>query len=593
MLNVRRGLVAVMAMVLMLAATVRAQVLDQVPGDALVVIKATNLQQVSNRLGKLFTDLGVAAFQPALRDPLGAVKAQMKITNGLDAAGDLALYVADPGAEGAHEPPVVVLIPVTDYKAFLANFGEVTTEGDVSSFKPENGEQLYAANWGKYAAVSDKRTLVSQKPAQTLKVAGVSAREMSGKDIILFANVPAIRAKVVPQLNAKREEIIAEAVKELGRNEKAKPYEGVVKAAINQALNVAEAWFRDGQAATVGLSLAGDGIGFTVVSEFTEGSYLGQNVAGIKNSNASLLGGLPKGKYLVFGGSSSDHQVAAKVVNDLLAPVEAELANVNDAGAKPIQDYVKAIKAFIAADRGQTFGLFAPQVQIGQTPLLQIVSIQNGDPAALRAAQADMMRTQAVAMEAFGVQGQPTMTIAENAKTVGGVSFNSITGALPESNDPAVLQAKQMFGVLYGPQGMVYYSAPIGSNKLLTVSGLSDEQIAAAVEAARGDAAPVAEMGTVQQIAGQLPKERVAAVYIALDEILNTGMQAAGQFGMPVNVQLPPDLPPIGATVARDGTALRVDVQVSNKLVQAIVAAGMQAFMQFQGGGQPGGPAGQ
>jgi hypothetical protein len=63
-----------------------------------------------------------------------------------------------------------------------------------------------------------------------------------------------------------------------------------------------------------------------------------------------------------------------------------------------------------------------------------------------------------------------------------------------------------------------------------------------------------------------------------------------------VNLQLPPDLPPIGAALATEnGTALRGEVHVSSQMVQSIIAAGLQAWQQMQGGGGhgPGGPNAQ
>jgi hypothetical protein len=59
-------------------------------------------------------------------------------------------------------------------------------------------------------------------------------------------------------------------------------------------------------------------------------------------------------------------------------------------------------------------------------------------------------------------------------------------------------------------------------------------------------------------------------------------------------MQLPKGLPPIGISVGSDSTAVRVDSHIPTSLVQSIVAAGMQAAMQMQGGGgaQDGAPEG-
>ena len=90
----------------------------------------------------------------------------------------------------------------------------------------------------------------------------------------------------------------------------------------------------------------------------------------------------------------------------------------------------------------------------------------------------------------------------------------------------------------------------------------------------------------------QLPKSRLGAVYIPLDQLVTTIGTYAGAMGMPIQIQLPPDLAPIGATVSTEGNAFRVDSFTPTDLIKALVAQGMQIFMQMQGGHQPGGPGG-
>lgn len=77
-------------------------------------------------------------------------------------------------------------------------------------------------------------------------------------------------------------------------------------------------------------------------------------------------------------------------------------------------------------------------------------------------------------------------------------------------------------------------------------------------------------------------------LYIPIDQIVATAMNYARMFGAPLNVQLQPDLPPIGFVSRSDGTATRFDGYVPTQLVQQLVSAGMQVWMQTQGGG-PGG----
>jgi hypothetical protein len=81
-------------------------------------------------------------------------------------------------------------------------------------------------------------------------------------------------------------------------------------------------------------------------------------------------------------------------------------------------------------------------------------------------------------------------------------------------------------------------------------------------------------------------------MYIPLDEIATTIGTYAGAMGMPIQIQLPPDLPPIGMTASTDGTAVRIDSYTPTDLIKALVAQGMQLYMQRMGAGGAGGPGG-
>src|SRR4029079_3395044 len=122
--------VAIVAAAWMLCVTVvRAQVLQQVPGDSLVVFKVNNLKAGSDKFAKLAQDLGLAAMSPELADPLGALQAKLHVQQGLKTDGEMAIVFVDPAVvNGDNEKAMLVLLPVSDYKAFLGNWADAKTE---------------------------------------------------------------------------------------------------------------------------------------------------------------------------------------------------------------------------------------------------------------------------------------------------------------------------------------------------------------------------------------------------------------------------------------------------------------------------------
>ena len=198
--------VCVTAAVLLVSPFAHAQVLDQVPSDAMVVVKFNKLKAVSDKVGAMGQKLGIAAFIPQLSDPLGALKEKGKIQNGFDDNGEAAIVFVNASDATKNQPPMLVFLPVSDYKAFLGNFGDAKTEGDVSEFH-FNGENdaSYAANWGNYAVISPLKQLVSQKPAAAgLKPTAMAAKELADKDIVAYVNVKGARTRFSPRWKKRR-----------------------------------------------------------------------------------------------------------------------------------------------------------------------------------------------------------------------------------------------------------------------------------------------------------------------------------------------------------------------------------------------------
>src|SRR2546430_471756 len=89
--KVRRVIAAAMIGGLAWCAQAKAQVLDQVPADAVIVVKVNNLQGVSQKIAKLAKDFGVDEFQPEFKDPLGALMQHGHISKGVNKSGDMVI----------------------------------------------------------------------------------------------------------------------------------------------------------------------------------------------------------------------------------------------------------------------------------------------------------------------------------------------------------------------------------------------------------------------------------------------------------------------------------------------------------------------
>lgn len=597
MQRISRMATAAVAMVMLVVCSTRAAVLDQVPGDALFVVKVTNLKGTSDKLARFCADLGIGQMIPPLGDPLGFAQAQLGITAGIDTAGDMALAFIDPAATGGDpEKSIVVLIPVSNYGEFVNNepFKTGTTADGVTEWTGPDGQPSYIAQWGNYAAVTPAKEVIGLKPSG-LKVAGVSAKELN-KDIVFYAPMGTIRGKLQPLLAEGRTSILKEMEDGL-KNEapEVAKFAPVLKAVVGRLLDVADSFLRDCDAATIAVNFVPEGLNASVVAEFQQGSYIGNFVSSTKNTADSFTKGLPEGKYVIYGGSIGDPAATSKLVADVVEPIMAELKQVGGPQAEAIDKVYQDLMTMVKSMNAQAFGLFAPQGEVGSAALIQSIQVYKGDAPAIKQAYFGLMENQDDLMAAFNLpQGQVKYNITKGGKTIGDTSFDQIVADMKfDGNSPDAAQVEQMMKLMYGPDGLKVYLAEIDAKTVLQVSGVPDETTAAAITALRGGADPIAAWAHVKKVNANIPQQKAAVFYVAVDELGNSLINIAKQFGAGVNVQLPPDLPPLVGSVATEGTALRIDGHASSELIQQIVAAGMQAYFQAQqGGGQKRGPGG-
>src|SRR4051812_31991796 len=78
----------------------RADVMDQVPGDAMVVFKVKNLDDASKKVAKWAKDLGLDQMDAAWGDPLGSLADKAHLTKGVNRNGDMAVVLVNPDQFG-------------------------------------------------------------------------------------------------------------------------------------------------------------------------------------------------------------------------------------------------------------------------------------------------------------------------------------------------------------------------------------------------------------------------------------------------------------------------------------------------------------
>ncbi|MGA2442097.1 MAG: hypothetical protein ABSH08_14175, partial [Tepidisphaeraceae bacterium] len=400
-------------------------------------------------------------------------------------------------------------------------------------------------------------------------------------------NLKALRPKMLQAIDKARQaappeidQLISQFVKM--QNIDATKFAPLAKVIVAQCLNVAQTFADGADAASYSINLSPDGVATTLMCQFDPASTCAKYVANIKNTDDSLLTGLANGKYLIFGGGSP--QQMAQSLSDFLAPIQVAITAMGPQYS-PLNDWIVALEKLAAVSGGSTFGLLMPSAQPGAGPLVQMVAIRHGDAKSILDAMRQMQDAQQASIKAIGVQmpAGAVQSFTRDAKTVDGVSFDEVKSPINlNGQNPQQMQMMQFISMIYGPQGPDMFTGLVDDQNLLTVMGLDDAGISAAIAAAKAGDDPLAKIGTTKAVSSELPAQRFGAVYIPLDLWATTGFGYAKMFGMDMGVTMPDNLPPMGCTLSTDASAVRLDAYLPSQLLQALTAAGMQAYTKMQ-----------
>jgi hypothetical protein len=563
-----------------LCSGLRAQVLDQAPSSAIGVFEVKNLQSLSDKVAKFAKSLGVDQFQPKFADPLGSLIDETGLKEGVNKNGDFAIAMYNPKkgdqpVDMDKEPPIVILIPVDDYDAFLKNFKDAKPpQNDITEAKftkSDDDKPVFIVHHGKYAAISPKVEYLSDHGG--MKLTGPAAKEAEAKDAIFYVDLKSAR----PQIKKGYDDAMKEGRKQMADmvNQGTMQVPPFLLPLVDQ---FASRLIEGTNSAALSFNLTDSALSTAVIGDFEGESYVGKLVSQSKNTDAPLLAGLPdRPLWMYFGGT-----ISSAVVNQLATDV-GDIVKKNlpkDASADDIDKYVALVKKSAAAMKTTAGGAVVPGA--GEN-YLQVVGVTKGDGPAIFDASKQSVAYAAMfsgmennKMKLSAKLGEPT--------TVDGVKMQPYSMEVAgDANDPNTAQAKQLLQMMYGANGIGGAFGLVNNTTVITTQGAPQQLTADLIASAKADSDPLDKADNVKITSDQLPKQRVGVMYLALDNLATGVVAAMKQQGIPLQFKLPPNLPPIGVSISSEGSAARVDTVIPTKLVESITAAVMQAMMQGNG----------
>lgn len=182
----------------------QAAVLEHVPADAPLAVVVPSISGAADKVSMLNQRLGIN--DPMLADPLSLAPV-MALRNGVDmdgAAAIVMLTMPDPQQPGA-EPVMGVLLPMSDYQAFLGNFNGARANGDVTTVELDGQPVHVKEAGGGYAILSDNQQSVAdfQSPgdatAHRERMGTVGLEAAEGADLYVVTNLEKLGPMMLQQ----------------------------------------------------------------------------------------------------------------------------------------------------------------------------------------------------------------------------------------------------------------------------------------------------------------------------------------------------------------------------------------------------------
>lgn len=583
------------------ARAVEMAVLDQAPAEAPVVIVVPSLSKLNQKIAMMNDAMGLHL--PQLADALSTFKQSLGIGEGLREDGALIVALTSvEGMDGPGEPPMVLLMPVSDYATFVKNFhGDATQE--IAALTMPGGQPGFVKKSEGYAVMGPKREVVeAYKPgnaaAALQKAAGkLGKRFMDGSDAFVFINLQLMAPKLQPKIQQE----LARAMERVGAQPGTQANPELAKAFMKMYGDATTAVLRDSTAAILGADINELGVGLTGTIQFKPDSAVAKLIPNGGESAGALVK-LPNQPYLVATGIDFEGIAVKQIIDQALAYIPKDQGGAMLEMVRKSLPLVSLIKnvgqAYYVPAGGAAGGLGASLfngVSIASVSdanayvqgykdyitSLNNLRIEMGDGAAPPPAGGANPPAEALVFNT---------KYTANALQIDGVSVDQfeIQYNLPRS----VMQQMGQLGplmMMLGGQGQSGYLATVGNQVVMTTTPNANlvRQALASLKEEKG----LGAAETLSQVRANLPPKPTMEIYLSMAGIVSTANGFMGMMGQPP-IQVPADLPPVGMglSIEESGAAGRwfVPVPVVKFVMDtynAMNAAGM--------GGRPGGPPAQ
>ncbi|MGD9688926.1 MAG: hypothetical protein AB7V47_04225 [Phycisphaerales bacterium] len=557
------GLAACAGLCLSASAIAVPPVVDRCPEDAMVVVAVNNFDALQKDVGDMAKLIGM---------PLPMDMKQAMLAAGIekgvrsDGSAAIVLFAPAPDAEknakpeddmggddeedaDENDPPAIAIVPVTEYAAFLENFGATAGPAGGIDTVDMKGRSAFARNiGGGYAALSPDRALLERftgkdgAKAAFEKLAGPAGNALSDSaDLSVIVNVARARPMIDAAMKRRLEEVADQMAMMGGDDPDFSAGEWLAKSMLD-----------DARGTVIGLSIDNLGAGIDMVTAFNEGSRWAK-VSSFAGKSGQLMSKLPGGPYLFACAMDLSSPEVKSVIKEYIS--KAPKSN-EQAGAMPTW-----MSSLDSNDGGSMVIGMSPAGVMGGMFAATVTYTATTDPGsavkATRSAFSDLESSK-----------KATIKWSEGEKEIAGVRVDAFEAKMaPDPENPFAAQAgAMMFGPAGGPSG---YIAKVDGGVIMTLAKNS-KLMEKAIGASKGDNALNGER-VIQQVGAKLPEGRAFEAYVGVKGILDTFLPLAAMFGAPLPaVDVPDNLPPAAVAITPQTGSVRLSIYLPAPTVKTV-----------------------
>ncbi|MFG0330033.1 MAG: hypothetical protein ACF8PN_09065 [Phycisphaerales bacterium] len=535
--------------------------LSKAPADAQIIVAVDSMSEVNEHWKSFIDAIGLGGM-PVGQPSDMFVDAGFNMES-IDLDGSFGIVVLKDRWEN-DEPPMVALIPVSDFDGFVASMGG-SADGDLFVGAIE-GESIYAKNLDGHAVLSPSRDLVANYTTgedvqdhfeQRLGTLGEEVVQAS--DIIIMVDPAGLDQVILPAMRQQMTEMGAMAAGMGGANpadieEMQAAAETFVTEMINQT---------DGL--IFGVSMNGDGLAFHKSVQWKKDGSIAGFFTGDGDS-IELLEHFPNKPYIfAFAADldAADLMGLGDYLKTKMREINPDLAEKPDTATTQLYRQAEgAAGVLYPSPAGIMGGLFN-----------QMVLLYAGDNDELR----EIMKQSITEMNGQEIEGASYTTSYESeVEEVAGTTVDKYQVRM--RFPPEMMQAQQAVSMMFGPAGMRGYVAEFDGGVIQTLA-MNKVLLGSMLEEAGGLSDGLAENDMIESVNSLLPEEAIMRFYLGAEGIMSMAGPMLAMAIPGANMDAFTGTPPIAGAVESENGALHAVMVIPAPLIKTAVEFGMQAQM--------------